>query len=191
LYANDAAAGLREIDRAKELLGSDRSSSWLEVRTVEASLLDKAGRTAEALPVLRELATSDPTSSRYAFNLAYALDRAHEVAEARQWYEKALELDAGNRSAALCLVWLHATAPAPTGDVDTGERLLVKTLRADRGRTQEVLTMVRDFCLRTKRLGLVLPALAELAADESLPADLRARLTHERSFVQNAVPDDK
>ncbi|HEX5054658.1 MAG TPA: protein kinase, partial [Planctomycetota bacterium] len=47
LYANDAAAGLREIDRAKELLGSDRSSSWLEVRTVEASLLDKAGRTAE------------------------------------------------------------------------------------------------------------------------------------------------
>lgn len=187
-YGVDGAAGLTALAEASTLLASPRGPEWTALRNLEASLLDKLGRTDEAIAILRELAAAHPDDVQIAFNLAYALDRSLAVAEARPFYEQVLQLEPHHLRAALCLCWLCATAEPPLRDLDRAESLLRAALQRDQGRSPEVLSMVREFGLHTGRIAGLLDDLAALAARPDLPADRRATLLHTRSFLANAAP---
>lgn len=187
LYAVDAATGLAVVEGARELLGDRRPDGWHELLNLQASLLEKLGRTADAIAVFRQLVTAAPSDARFAYNLGYALDRAQAVAEARDWYERALALDPNQRSATLCLVWLLATADPPLGDVDRAATLLVRTLERDRGHSAAVLQMVREFGLRTRQTAALDACLGRLAADPEATTEHRNVLAHTRAFLRNAL----
>lgn len=191
LEAFDATAALQEVEAALGATPSPDGRERRNLRNLQAALLDRLGRPADAVPILEELAAAHPDDARIAFNLAYALDRLLRVREAKALYERALALDADNLNANLCLVWLQATAADPElRDPAAAERRLLDVLQRDRGRRAAVLQAVREFGLRTGRIERLLDALAQLAADESLPAQQRATLAHTRSYLENGAPPE-
>jgi len=190
-YGVDAAAGLAALEEAERRFDDPDPTRRLEILNLRASLLDTIGKTGESIAILRDLVEAAPQDPRFAFNLAYALDRSLAVAQARPWYERVLELQPTNLQAKLCLVWLHTTAAQPElRDVDKAERLLREALAHDRGQSASVLSMLREFGLKTGRIDALADDLQELAGGEDLPDDRRESLRHTRSYLLNAVPRD-
>jgi len=185
----DVEAALVEVTAAAPLLPADDQAAAASLANLHGALLDRLGRPSEALPIFEALAAQHPQDARYAFNVAYALDRLLRVGEAKPWYERTLQLDPNNVSAMLCLAWLHATATEPElQDVARGERLLLQALARDTGKTAAVLQMVREFGLRTGRIEALVAALQDLAKRDSLPAPQRATLEHTANYLRNGAP---
>ncbi|MCA8976872.1 MAG: protein kinase [Planctomycetes bacterium] len=186
--AFDAETGLREVGLAIDLLSPTAKRSLRDALHLQASLLDKLGRTEEAVPVFRRLVAESPGEARACFNLAYALDRLLRVREAREWYEKALAIEPHNQNAVLCLVWLLITAAdEDLRDVDRAEALLLAALERDRGRSDPVQRMVRDFGLRTGRVDGLLATLQRLIDAPAIDAQERASLEHLRNNVRTGA----
>ncbi len=185
----DAEAALAEVEAATPLVPAGDQTAGSALANLHGALLDRLGRPSEALPIFEALAAQHPQDARYAFNVAYALDRLLRVREAKPWYERTLQLDQNNVSAMLCLAWLHATATEPElQDVARGERLLLQALARDTGKTAAVLQMVREFGLRTGRIEALVAALQDLAKRDSLPAPQRATLEHTANYLRNGAP---
>lgn len=184
----DAAAGLDEVQAATAQLAADDDDQRADLALLRAALLDKLGRSAEAVAILEQIVARDPRDVRAQFNLGYALDRLLRVREAKACYERVLVLEPHNRSAVLCLVWLLTTAePDDLRDLDRAESLLLDVLRRDGGRSEAVRRMARDFALRTGRSTGVVEALTELMANEP-SAHERAALEHLRNNVRAGAP---
>ncbi len=188
-YGFDPEAALREIVAALALLEPDRDRELRSGKQLQASALDLLGRTEEALVILRRLAEANPKDVKACFNLAYALDRQLLVREAKEWYEKALTIEPANQSAALCLVWLLATADqTELRDPDRAERMLVEVLERDRGQSKKVLLMVRDFGFRTGRIDRLVAIMTELMERPGISQHARAALEHTRNNVRSGAP---
>ena len=188
----DAEAALAALDAAKGLTPPRGDKDLQNAGNLRGALLDKLGRTEEAVTLLTELADSYPRNVGVLFNLGYALDRQLRIADAKPRYEQVLQLDPGNLKAAMCLSWLLTTAKDESlRDLGRAELLLLRALRQDRGLTPSVLQMMREFGLRTGRIDKLTAELGRLAQDREIQQEQRVRLLHTRNYLQNGAPSGR
>jgi len=105
------AAGQHEhaVERAIVLDGDADPSGYLNTK---AAIPDDLGRTAEAIPILRILSERNASAASLG-NLALTLNRAHLMHEAREVYERLLQLEPDNVEALVSLAHLHSGSQRP------------------------------------------------------------------------------
>ncbi len=101
-HLNDYEGGVAAAERAVELAAVE--DDWDRARY--GALLDAVGRPEEAQRILRATLERVPDSPKTSFFLAHSLDRDHRVAEARDQYQHALDLDPNFVDALMCLAWI-------------------------------------------------------------------------------------
>lgn len=185
----DAERGLLAIDAALAMPAPAGPALDQKARLLRAALLDKLGRSGDAIVILQALADETPDDPDVCYSLAYALDRQLRVREARPYYEKVLERQPAHTNAALCLVWLLTTAAEEDlRDLDQAEQLLVAQLERTGGRSEAVLQMTREFGLRSGRIAALLAALERLMESPATTSHLRGTLEHTRNYLRNGAP---
>jgi tetratricopeptide (TPR) repeat protein len=148
--------------RATELAGAFDPS----LANVTGALLDRMDHHEEAREIFERLVREHPENPAYVFNLAYSLDSAQRVAEAKPLYERALELQPDLPDAAVCLAWLLATAADDSlRDHERAEGVILAALELDRGRSPGLVRGAEDVAKKTGRVERTLALLEELAAE--------------------------
>jgi Flp pilus assembly protein TadD len=148
--------------RATELAGAFDPS----LANVTGALLDRMGHREEAREILGRLVREHPDNPAYVFNLAYSLDSALRVAEAKPLYERALELRPDFPDAAVCLAWLYASAEDEAlRDPERAEEVILAALERDRGRSAGLVRGAEDVAKKTGRVERTLALFEELAAE--------------------------
>lgn len=152
------AEGLLAVERAIDLRPGDPPALYLRT---QAALLHELGRADEAIPIFARIARDHPSPS-HCYSLAATLDSAHRVAEARDAYQRALELDPDHVPALLALAHLHSgsrhecpdcavvfAAQPELFDPDLTEAYALRALAADDGHGTTAL--LADYVTRVQR----------------------------------------
>ncbi|MFO0983469.1 MAG: tetratricopeptide repeat protein [Planctomycetota bacterium] len=160
-FARGAAAGLTVVRAAQQQLGERADDALLSY----AELLNRQKECATARDILLELLPRHRRSARVHHGIGVSFDSQEQIAEARDWYERALALDPDHRMTLLYLSHLHAGANRKTCthceqffrdhpeyyDPERVETYLTRLVAAERGAMLNHLLFAVDLCKRVGR----------------------------------------
>lgn len=184
LVRRDLESGFRSVAKARALGDSTNARLLL----IEAELRSNSADGSRARQLARQVLEQNPDHAEAWYQLGFAHDVDHQSLEARDAYERAIELVPGDARAWFCLANLYSgasrgecvkcdavyAAHPELLDLEKAESALIRTLEIDRGRQEWVMRSATDISMRLTRRDRVIALVdALVAADPSSPPGLR------------------